>query len=67
MRFLPTRVHGMIDYLWGVALMAAPWLFGFSGEVFWPHLLFGLFSVVASLISRSDPAVPARRAHAPGH
>ena len=114
MRFLPTRVHGVIDYLWGIALMASPWLFGFasggaaqwtavlfgagailyslvtvyelsavriipmslhllldgvggavlatspwlfgfSGEVVWPHLLFGLFSVVASLVSRTDP------------
>ena len=30
MRFLPTRVHGVIDYLWGVALIATPWLFGFA-------------------------------------
>jgi hypothetical protein len=54
-RFIPTRVHGVIDYLWSIALIASPWLFGFSGEVFWPHLLFGLFSVAASLVSRSDP------------
>jgi hypothetical protein len=114
MRFLPTRVHGVIDYLWGIALIAAPWLFsfatggaaqwvaivfgtvailyslatdyelgavriipmpahlvldgiagavlaaspwlfGFSREVVWPPVLFGLFSVIASLVSRSDP------------
>lgn len=118
MRFLPTRVHGLIDYLWGIALMASPWLFGFasggaaqwtavifgagailyslvtvyelgalriipmplhllldgaggavlaaspwlfgfSGEVVWPHLVFGLFSVVASLDSRTDPELRA--------
>jgi SPW repeat len=121
MRFIPTRVHGVIDYLWGIALIASPWLFGFaiggaaqwvaivfgagailyslvtvyelgalriipmslhltldgiagavlaaspwlfgfSREVVWPHLLFGLFSVVASLISRTDPDLGARRA-----
>ena len=24
MRFLPTRLHGVIDYLWGAALLLAP-------------------------------------------
>jgi len=114
MRFLPTRVHGVIDYLWGLALMASPWLFGFadapaatwvavvfgagailysiltayelgllkilpmpmhlildglggavlagspflfgfSDQVLWPHLLFGLFSVVACVVTRLEP------------
>jgi hypothetical protein len=120
MRFLPTRVHGVIDYLWGVALLATPWLFGFSDvaaatwlavifgvgailyslvtdyelgvfrilpmtlhlgldglagaflaaspwlfgfadRVFWPHLVFGLFSVVASLVTRTDVLQPLGR------
>jgi hypothetical protein len=30
MRFIPTRVHGPIDYVVGVALIAAPWIFQFS-------------------------------------
>jgi hypothetical protein len=113
MRFLPTFMHGVIDYLWGIALMASPWLFGFADvpaatwvaivfgagailysaltayelgllkilpmpmhlildglggivlaaspflfgfadRVFWPHVLFGLFSVVACLITRFE-------------
>lgn len=29
MRFIPTRFHGLIDYIVGVALIAAPWVFGF--------------------------------------
>jgi hypothetical protein len=115
MRFLPTWLHGIIDYLWGLALLASPWvlgfagvqaatwiavafglgailyaaltdyelglvgflsmpahllidglgglllaaspfLFGFADQVYLPHLLFGLFSVVASLITRTVPA-----------
>lgn len=28
-RFIPTNVHGVIDYVVGVVLIAAPWLFGF--------------------------------------
>lgn len=123
MRFLSTRLHGIIDYLWGIALLAAPWLFGFAdggaaqwlavafglgailyslitdyevglvrllpmplhlaldglgglflalspwlfgfaGRVFLPHLLFGLFSVAASLVTRLDPLQPSGIRHA---
>jgi hypothetical protein len=28
MRFLPTRVHGVLDYLWAVLLAATPWALG---------------------------------------
>lgn len=117
MRFLSTRVHGIIDYLWGVALLSTPWLlgfadvpaarwtavvfglgailysamtayelgvlkvlpmplhlildglggallaaspvlFGFADRVFWPHLLFGLFSVAASLVTHLETVLP---------
>jgi drug/metabolite transporter (DMT)-like permease len=27
---LPTRIHGMLDYLMGALLIASPWLFGFA-------------------------------------
>ena len=114
MRFLPTSIHGVIDYLWGLALLASPWifgfpdvpaakwvalvfgvgaifysvltayelgllkilpmpmnlmldgiagivlaaspfLFGFADQVLWPHLLFGLFSVIACFVTRLEP------------
>lgn len=117
MRFLPTRVHGAIDYLWGLALLASPWLlgfadipaarwtavifglgailysaitayelgllkllpmplhlildgfgglllaaspflFGFADQVYWPHVLFGLFSVLASLVTHLETMLP---------
>jgi len=122
MRFIPTRVHGVIDYLWGITLLASPWvlgysdsgpgtwlavvfgvgailysavtdyelglvrvlpmtvhlgldglggallalspwIFGFADRVFAPHLLFGLFSVAASLITRTDPLQPSGHRH----
>jgi hypothetical protein len=122
MRFLPTRLHGIIDYLWGVALLStpwllgfanvptakwlavvfgvgailyslvtdyelgavrvlpmplhlvvdgiggaflavSPWLFGFADRVYLPHLLFGLFSVVASLATRTAPSQPSGLRH----
>jgi hypothetical protein len=117
MRFLPTRVHGVIDYLWGLALLASPWLlgfadipaarwtavifgvgailysaitayefsllkllpmplhlildgigglvlaaspflFGFADQVYWPHVVFGLFSVAASLVTHMEAMLP---------
>jgi hypothetical protein len=119
MRFIPTRVHGLIDYIWGLLvgtapwifgfadngpatyvawifgvgailyslgtnyelgllpvvsmpvhlildvaggaiLAASPWIFGFSDRVFWPHLLFGLFSVVAGLTTEKETRSPDR-------
>lgn len=119
MRFLPTRLHGVIDYAWGLTLLASPWLlgyadvpaarwiavvfgigailyslvsdyepgllrllpmplhlgldgvagfilaisplgFGFADQVFWPHVLFGLFSVAASLVTQTRPERAAR-------
>ena len=120
MRFIPTRLHGVIDYLWGLSLLASPWvlgyadvpaakwlaivfgagailysmitayelglvrilpmplhlivdgaggaflaaspfLFGFADRVVWPHLAFGLFSVAASLTTRTDVMQPTGR------
>ena len=29
MRFIPTKIHGILDYGVGLLLIAAPWLFGF--------------------------------------
>jgi len=29
-KFIPTKVHGVLDYIVGLALIAAPWLFMFS-------------------------------------
>ena len=42
MRILPTRIHGMIDYAFGVLLLVAPYLFGFadgSAAQYVPQLL----------------------------
>ena len=32
MRFIPTRFHGLLDYIIGAALIAAPWIFNFVPE-----------------------------------
>jgi hypothetical protein len=32
MRLIPTRMHAVMDYVAGVVLIAAPWIFGFSDD-----------------------------------
>ncbi|MFC4171199.1 SPW repeat protein [Microvirga sp. GCM10011540] len=56
MRFLPTRLHGIIDYLWGVALTASPWLFGFADVTAakWVAIVFGLGAILYSLVTRYE-------------
>ena len=53
MRFIPTRIHGVLDYLYGVVLIAAPWLFGFAdgGVLQWASILAGAGTLVVSLLT----------------
>lgn len=57
MRFIPTKVHGVLDYVVAIALILAPFIFGFSGvggaAVVIPIVLgIGLF--VYSLFTRYE-------------
>ncbi len=59
MRFLPTSVHGAIDYLWGVALLAAPWLFGFADvtAATWTAVVFGAGAILYSMLTAYELGV----------
>jgi hypothetical protein len=55
MRFIPTRIHGVLDYLMGVVLIAAPFILGFSdadnrAAVYLPVVL-GIGVIVYSLMT----------------
>lgn len=56
MRFIPTRVHGALDYLVGVLLIAAPWLFNFSGTeaATWTTVLIGAGTIVYSTLTNYE-------------
>ena len=63
-RVLPFGFHLTLDFFAGVFLAASPWLLGFADRVWAPHLIVGLFEVVASLSTRRDVALregPTRR------
>jgi len=53
MRVISTRVHGMLDYLVGALLIAAPWLFGFAdgGAETWVPVVLGAGAIVYSLFT----------------
>lgn len=57
MRFIPTKVHGALDYIVGVALIAAPWLFGFSsvgGAAVVIPIVLGVGLIVYSLFTKYE-------------
>jgi NADH dehydrogenase len=56
--------HLAIDGGLGLLLAASPWLFGFAGQIYLPHVLLGLFAVVMSLVTETE--VRGHPALAPG-
>lgn len=57
MRFIPTKVHGVLDYLVGIALILAPWLFGFAamgGPAVVIPIILGVGLIVYSLLTRYE-------------
>ena len=53
MRFIPTKVHGALDYLVGILLIAAPWLFDFArgGAETWVPVILGAGAIIYSLMT----------------
>jgi len=53
MRFIPTRIHGMLDYGMGLLLITSPWLFGFDdgGPRMWLPIVLGAGAIIYSLIT----------------
>jgi len=53
MRFIPTKVHGMLDYLMGILLIVAPWVFNFDrgGAETWVPVILGVSAILYSLVT----------------
>ncbi|MEO7350141.1 MAG: hypothetical protein ABIW32_09850 [Terrimesophilobacter sp.] len=57
MRFIPTKVHGVLDYLVAIALILAPWIFGFAnigGPAVIIPVVLGVGLIVYSLFTRYE-------------
>ena len=55
-RKIPMSTHLMTDLGLGVLLAISPWLFGFADRVYMPHLIIGVFSILASLTTHRVPS-----------
>ncbi len=61
-KMIPMQTHLMMDFGIGVILALSPWLFGFADQVYLPHVIFGVFSILASLTTHRVPS-PAYRSN----
>ncbi len=52
---IPMPAHLALDALNGIILAASPWVFGFHDRIYLPHLVVGLFEILASLLTRTQP------------
>lgn len=52
---IPMSTHLTVDVLAGIVLAISPWLFGFSSEVYLPHLIFGILEIGAGLFTSRHP------------
>ncbi len=54
-RKIPMATHLRMDFFIGLFLIASPWIFDFDEQVWEPHVIFGVFSILASLMTRTTP------------
>jgi len=54
-RAIPMPVHLVLDFAGGVLLAASPWIFGFSDEVWAPHMVLGLVEIGTALLTERRP------------
>ncbi|EAR52058.1 membrane protein, putative [Oceanicola granulosus HTCC2516] len=59
-KLIPLKAHLAVDIAGGVLLAVSPWLFGFAGIIWWPHLLVGLLEIAVALMTRRDAPVTGR-------
>jgi hypothetical protein len=53
MKLIETKLHGWLDYLVAVLLIASPWLFDFSrgGSETWIFVILGIGTILYSLLT----------------
>ncbi|MEX0772148.1 MAG: SPW repeat protein [Balneolales bacterium] len=59
MRIIPTRTHGIIDYIFGVVLILAPWVLDFAagGAETWVPVIIGAVVILSSMFTDYEMGV----------
>jgi hypothetical protein len=52
---IPMPMHLMLDAGLAIFLIASPWLFGFSGKVYLPHVILGLIILASGAMTKTQP------------
>jgi len=63
-RFVPTRVHGIFDYIGGIGLIASPFMFGFysmGGIAVILPIVLGIGLILYSLLTNYERGIPGLR------
>jgi hypothetical protein len=56
LRFIPTKVHGILDYLVSIVLIFLPTILGFSahGNESWTMIIIGIVTILYSMFTRYE-------------
>jgi hypothetical protein len=56
MKIIPRKIHGFLDYLVGIVLIAVPWLFGFAddGPATYIPVALGAGALVYSIVTNYE-------------
>jgi hypothetical protein len=57
LRVIPMQLHLALDMFSGLVVAFSPWLFGFSDEIFLPHLIVGLFEIIAAITTKETTGI----------
>ena len=59
MKLIGTRTHGFLDYIVGLLLIAAPWIFDFNkgGAETWVPVILGVVTILYSLLTDYEMGV----------
>lgn len=62
MKIIGTRVHGYLDYIVAILLIASPWIFGFADEraAAYVPIGLGIITIVYSLFTKYELGVSPR-------
>ena len=54
MRFISTKIHGILDYLTGIILITLPWFYGFGGPAQMVLVWAGILIIGMALLTKYE-------------